>query len=556
MGSALVLAFLLVAAALPMQSVSAQRTGNQPASATSNPIASKSAQQDAAMDTSSTDLELPMEPGFHDLAGQFQRWTASRIRGALAELPKTTTTPRISVVILEEATGDVQDQTQRIFQSCCAGAGPSRTDERANSPSDTAAHGDLLLVVHIRVDTTGIATPRADTIGIAGDAKAFATIPRATVERIVEQDMMNNGYVQVHAGLVALFTELGASEELIGDVSVDGKTQREANIEILLILALFFAVLFIPGVVVTGVVTVMESSGCLRLILYLLSWGLISAWAGGTSVGLHELLGRPLGGDFTALILMLGGGVVGFVVYLIINGIMNRWLDDLSTQDYETWKYTLKGGAAVGASAGAIGNLVRSAAAKGSSGFGGFGGGSFGGGGAGGSFQAAGGGVGAASTSGAAASGAATSGAATSGAATSGAAASSAAGSAASGVASGSAVSTASVSGGAVGSVGIFSGRSATYRWRALRRQFRAFRWYHYITFAVVAYVFYQIAVYALWALQFEPLFWMVAVPVIIYAGIRLWDRWGPEIQERVRDRWNDDEDDPDFPGDSAIASW
>lgn len=549
MGNALVLAFLLVAAALPAQSVSAQRTGNQPASAIPNPIASNSAQQDAAMDTSSTDPGLPMEPGFHDLADRFQRWTSGRIGGALAELPRTTTAPRISVVILEEATGNVQDQTQRIFQSCCTGSGPSRTDERVNSPSDTTAHGDLLLVVHIRGDTTGIATTRADTIGIAGDAKAFATIPRATVERIVEQDMMKNGHVQVHAGLVALFTELGASEKLIGEVSVDGKTQREANIEILLILALFFAVLFIPGVVVTGVVAVMESSGCLRLILYLLSWGLITVWTIGTVIGLHGLLGEPLGGN-TEGYLIVPGGVMGFVVYLIINGIMHRWLDDLSTQDYETWKYTLQGGAAVGASAGAIGNLVRSAAAKGSSGFGGFGGGSFGGGGAGGSFQAASGGVGTAS-----ASGAASSGAAASGAAASGATASSAAGSAASGAAAG---STASVSGGAVGSAGILSGRSATYRWRALRRRLRAFRWYHYITFAVVAYVFYQIAVYALWALQFEPLFWMVAVPVTIYAGGRLWDRWGPEIQERVRDRLNEDEneDDPDFPGDSAIASW
>jgi len=504
------------------------------------------------MDTSSTDLELPMEPGFHDLAGQFQRWTASRIRGALAELPKTTTTPRISVVILEEATGDVQDQTQRIFQSCCAGAGPSRTDERANSPSDTAAHGDLLLVVHIRVDTTGIATPRADTIGIAGDAKAFATIPRATVERIVEQDMMNNGYVQVHAGLVALFTELGASEELIGDVSVDGKTQREANIEILLILALFFAVLFIPGVVVTGVVTVMESSGCLRLILYLLSWGLITVWTIGTVIGLHGLLGEPLGGNVEGY-LIVPGGVIGFVVYLIINGVMNRWLDDLSRDDYETWKHTLRGGAAVGASVGAVGNLVRSAAAKGSSGFGGFGGGGFGGGGAGGSFQAAGGAAGAVSGSGAASGAAAASAGATSAAVGSGGAVSS-------GAVSSGAVSTASVSGGAVGSVGLFSGLSAKYRWRALRRQLRAFRWYHYVTFAVVAYVFYQIAVYALWILQFKPFFWMVAVPMTLYAGIRLWDRWGPDIQERVRVRFNNDfnndEDDPDFPGDSAIASW
>ena len=117
---------------------------------------------------------------------------------------------------------------------------------------------------------------------------------------------------------------------------------------------------------------------------------------------------------------------------------------------------------------------------------------------------------------------------------------------------------TASVSGGAVGSAGVLSGLSAKYRWRALRRRLRAFRWYHYITFAVVAYVFYQIAIYALWALQFEPLFWIVAIPVTIYAGVRLWDRWGPDIQERVRNRFNDDEDedDPDFPGGHAMASW
>jgi len=299
-------------------------------------------------------------------------------------------------------------------------------------------------------------------------------------------------------------------------------------------------------VVVTGVFTVMENSGCLFYFLLFLSWGLISAWAGGTSVGLHELLGRPLGGDFTALILILGGGVLGFVVYAIIGGIMNRWLKDLSTEDYETWKYTLQGGAAVGAGAGAVGNLIRSAAAKGSSGFGGFGGGGFGGGGAGGSFQAAGGAVGSASASGTASSAAASS------AAVSGAA------SAAAG--SGGAVSTASVSGGAVGSAGVLSGLSAKYRWRGLQRQLRAFRWYHYLTFAVVAYVFYQIAIYALWALEFEPLFWLVAVPVTIYAGIRLWDRWGPDIQERVSDRFGqndgDDEDDPDFPGDYAMASW
>ncbi len=542
-GSALVLAFLLVATALPMQSVSAQRTGNQPASALPNPVASNSAQQDAAMDTSSTDLELPMEPGFYDLADRFQRWASWRIRGALAELPRTTTAPRISVVILEEVAGEVQDQTQRIFQSCCTGSDPSRADERARSPSDTTAHGNLLFVVHIRVDTTGVATTRADTIGIAGDAKAFATIPRSTVERIVEQDMMKNGYVQVHAGLVALFTELGASEELIGDVSVDGKTQREANREMMLVLLFFFVVLFIPGVVVTGVFTVMESSGCLRYVLFLLSWGLITAWTIGTVIGLHGLLGEPLG-EHAEGYLIVPGGVIGFVVYWIINGVMNRWLDDLSRDDYETWKHTLRGGAAVGASVGAVGNLVRSAAAKGSSGFGGFGGGGFGGGGAGGSFQAAGGAAGAVSGSGAASGAAASSAGATSAAVGS------------SGAVSSGAVSTASVSGGAGGSVGLFSGLSAKYRWRALRRQFRAFRWYHYITFAIVAYVFYQIAVYALWALQFEPLFWMVAVPVTIYAGIRLWDRWGPEIRERVRDRLNDDEDDPDFPGDSAIASW
>ena len=119
-------------------------------------------------------------------------------------------------------------------------------------------------------------------------------------------------------------------------------------------------------------------------------------------------------------------------------------------------------------------------------------------------------------------------------------------------------MSTASVSGGAVGSAGVLSGLSAKYRWRALRRQLRAFRWYHYITFAIVAYVFYQIAIYALWALQFEPLFWLVAVPMIIYAGLQLWDRWGPDIQERVHNRFNDDEDedDPDFPGDHAMARW
>jgi len=514
------------------------------------------------MDTSSTDLELPTEPGFHDLADRFQRWTSRRIGGALAELPRTTTAPRISVVILEEATGNVNDQTQRIFQSCCTESGPSRTDERANSPSDTTAHGDLLLVVHIRVDTTGIAATRADTIGIAGDAKAFATIPRATVERIVEQDMMKNGYVQVHAGLVALFTELGASEKLIGEVSVDGKTQREANIEIMLILAFFFAVLLIPGVVVTGVVTVMESSGCLRHVLFFLSWGLITVWTIGTVIGLHGLLGEPLGGNVEGY-LIVPGGVIGFVVYLIINGVMNRWLDDLSRDDYETWKHTLRGGAAVGASVGAVGNLVRSAAAKGSSGFGGFGGGGFGGGGAGGSFQAAGGAAGAVSGSGAASGAAAASAGATSAAVGSGGAVSSGAvssGAVSSGAVSSGAVSTASVSGGAVGSVGLFSGLSAKYRWRALRRQLRAFRWYHYVTFAVVAYVFYQIAVYALWILQFKPFFWMVAVPMTLYAGIRLWDRWGPDIQERVRVRFNNDfnndEDDPDFPGDSAIASW
>jgi len=309
--------------------------------------------------------------------------------------------------------------------------------------------------------------------------------------------------------------------------------------------------------VVTGVVTVMESSGCLRHVLFFLSWGLITVWTIGTVIGLHGLLGEPLGGNVEGY-LIVPGGVMGFVVYLIINGVMNRWLDDLSRDDYETWKHTLRGGAAVGASVGAVGNLVRSAAAKGSSGFGGFGGGGFGGGGAGGSFQAAGGAAGAVSGSGAASGAAAASAGATSAAVGSGGAVSS--GAVSSGAVSSGAVSTASVSGGAVGSVGLFSGLSAKYRWRALRRQLRAFRWYHYVTFAVVAYVFYQIAVYALWILQFKPFFWMVAVPMTLYAGIRLWDRWGPDIQERVRVRFNNDfnndEDDPDFPGDSAIASW
>lgn len=514
----------------------------QPQTVIPNLMEADSVSQDAGNDAADVKpAPLPQQPGFHDIAEQFDQVEQRRIGRALADVPRTTNAPRISVVILHEPDGEIQDHAARIFESCCAGADTTRDDQAAMS-ADTTDEGNLLLVVYTAVQT----------VGIAGDDRAFATIPRAAVEQVVDDAMMADGFPpstkdQVHAGLTAIVAELGADQQMIQRVSANGSSTPRGGLDtnVLLLLALFFVVLFIPGVVVTGVFTVMESSGCLRYLLLFLSWGLISAWAGGTSIGLHELLGRPLGGEFTALILILGGGVMGFVLYAIIMGIMNRWLDDLSTQDYETWKYTLQGGAAVGASAGAVANLVRSAVAKGSSGFGGFGGGGFGGGGAGGSFQAAGGGIGAASAAGAASSGAAASGAAASGAAA-----------ASTGAAAGSAVSTASVSGGAVGSAGVLSGLSATYRWRALRRRLRAFRWYHYITFAVVAYVFYQIAIYALWALEFEPLFWLVAVPVTIYAGVRLWDRWGPDIQ-RVNDRFGeDDEDDPDFPGDSAMASW
>jgi hypothetical protein len=513
----------------------------QPQTVLPNPMEADSAAQDAGNDAAEIKQDrLPQHPGFHDIAKQFDQEAQRRIGRALAELPRATDAPRISVVILDEPDGEIQDHAARIFQSCCADADTTRAGQATMRPgAGTTDAGSLLLVVYTAVQT----------VGIAGDDRAFATIPRATVEQIMDDTMMADGFPpstneQVHAGLTTIFEELGADARMIQRVSANGpSTPRGESVEdVLLVLALFFAVLFIPGVVVTGVVTVMESSGCLRYLLLFLSWGLISAWTGSTSVGLHELLGRPLGGDFTALILILGGGVVGFVVYAIIMGIMNRWLDDLSTEDRETWKYTLQGGAAVGAGAGAVGNLIRTAAAKGSSGFGGFGGGGFGGGGAGGSFQAASGAAGAASGSGAA-----------SGAAAAGS-------SAASGAAASGAVSTASVSGGAVGSAGVLSGLSAKYRWRALRRQLRAFRWYHYLTFAVVAYVFYQIAIYALWALEFEPLFWLVAVPVSIYAAIQLWDRWGPDLQERVSDRFGqsdgNDEDDPDFPGDHAMARW
>jgi uncharacterized membrane protein YgcG len=399
-GRAFVLALLLLTLLLAAQPTTAQPTtvqpttaqpaGNQPASALPNPVAPDSlasgsnqpnaSRQGTAQDRSGTTPELPTEPGFHDLADRFYLTTQSRLRRALYDLQKTASAPWISIVILEQPEGDVADHTQRVFESCCTGPVSSQATSQADSKA-VADHGNVLLVVYAD----------ADTIGIAADAHGYEALPRDTLERIVSQDMMIDGrYVQsrrsVHAGLTAIVAELGANEQMMQRVSVNGPpTPRDEVVRnVLLILALFFVVLFIPGVVVTGVVTVMESSGCLRHVLYLLSWALITAWTIGTFIGLHELLGEPFGGN-AEVYLIVPGGVIGFVVYLIINGVMNRWLDDLSGDDYETWKHTLRGGAAVGASAGAVGNLVRSAAAKGSSGFGGFGGGGFGGGGAGGS---------------------------------------------------------------------------------------------------------------------------------------------------------------------------
>ena len=394
----IVLALSVLLMAPPL---AAQPSSAQPVMTIPNPVQADSATQDTESGEAEVRRDsLPREPGFHDLADRFDIVTEFRLRSALSRLPQTTTAaPRISVVILGELAGEVQDQTQRIFQSCCTGPVPSRTKPQADSTA-VADHGNVLLVVY----------PDADTIGIAADARGYETLPRDTLERIASQSMMIDGrYVQsrrsVHAGLTAIFAELGADEEMMQRVSVNGPPTPKDEVvrNVLLILALFFVVLFIPGVVVVGVVTVMESSGCLRHVLYFLSWALITAWTVGTLIGLHELLGEPFGGNAEQY-LIVPGGVIGIVVYSIINGVMNRWLDDLSEDDYETWKHTLRGGAAVGASAGAVGNLVRSAVAKGSSGFGGFGGGGFGGGGAGGSFQAVSGAVGSASASGAAAS--------------------------------------------------------------------------------------------------------------------------------------------------------
>jgi hypothetical protein len=457
--------------------------------------------------------------------------TQSRLGRALYDLQKTTSAPWISVVILEKPDGAVQAYTQRIFEQCCAGSASAQT----GAATDVEARrdsGHVLLVVYAG----------ADSVGIAADERGYDALPRATLERIVRQEMMIDGrYIRsresVHAGLTALVAELGAGEEMLARVSAEGPPSPRAEIvEESLVLQLFLVlVLLIPGLVITGVATVMEGGG-LRSFLYLVSWGLIAAWTGVASVGVHELVGEPMGDEGDAFLLVLGGLVLGTIVFLLIRVGVGRRLDTLSAEDYETWTYTLKGGAAVGASAGAVGNLVRSAAAKGS-GYGGFGGGSFGGGGAGGSFQAAGGAAGS-SAAGAGTAGAGTAGAGTTGAGTAGAAQAAAA-------------SSASVSGGGIGAGSTLGGLLGKVRWRALLDRLRAFRWYHYLSFAVVALVFYRVAIYTLWVLEFDPLFWVVAGGCTLYAGFRLWDRWGPDVQQRL-----DGDDDSSFRGRSSSASW
>jgi hypothetical protein len=143
---------------------------------------------------------------------------------------------------------------------------------------------------------------------------------------------------------------------------------------ILLLLLIAGASVFAGGF---AAVSIFMDTGCLRLLIAALGWGI--AVLSGLVVGL--IAGSALGGIEAFLLIGLFGS--GFL-YLAAWHRGHQHAQQLSETDRLTWKHTLTGGALIGAGAGSAASLARSAGAlfKG-------GGGSFGGGGASGAFGGA-----------------------------------------------------------------------------------------------------------------------------------------------------------------------
>ena len=149
--------------------------------------------------------------------------------------------------------------------------------------------------------------------------------------------------------------------------SGDGIDSVPEFIAFILLLALFVAVAaaFAGGF---AAVSIFMDSGCLRVLVAALGWGM--AVVAGLIVGL--LVGAGFGGiGAFSMIGLFGGGLL----YLAAWQQGHQRARQLSDADRLTWKRTLTGGALIGAGAGSVASLARSAGALFKGGGGGFGGG-------------------------------------------------------------------------------------------------------------------------------------------------------------------------------------
>ncbi len=321
-----------------------------------------------------------------------------------------------------------------------------------------------------------------------------------------------------------------AQDESSSDVSISiGNDVPHGGVDSVfefIVLAISMGILFaIVGTFVVGfaAVSVFMDSGCLRYLIFGLGW--IAAIFTGMFFGgiWEEVIGW--GVIFSAGIhLGLWGYPIGWIYAL-------QRAKQLPDEQYETWKQTLTGGALIGAGAGSILNLARSAAVfKG-------GGGSFGGGGASGSFS----GSAAAGAQGTAAGSA--SGASAGGAAALGGAAGAAHGATASSSSDASPADSHSPSAQKQPTSWVQRQSARLSRW------IHRFRWYHGCAFVLVALIFIPVGL-GLAAWMDDPKVLIFVVSAIAATTLyRIWTRWAASTGSSA-------DTDSSFHGGSASTTW
>ena len=316
------------------------------------------------------------------------------------------------------------------------------------------------------------------------------------------------------------------SDGAIVSISTSEDDMTDSVLEFI-VLAIFLTILIaIAGVFVGGfaAVSIFMDTGCLRFFVFALGWG--PAAFIGLFIGL--LLSEMTGLEF----LMSLSTKTLFWGYPIAWGVGLHHAKQLPEDEFETWKQTLTGGALLGAGAGSVLNLARSAAVfKG-------GGGSFGGGGASGSFSG-----------GAAANVQSVAAASTSGGSAAGAVALGGAAGAANVAVQHAANSSDAESSASPDADSEAREPTSWFHRQALRftRWIQRFQWYHGCAFVVVALIFIPVGLWVAHLLQDRNL--LIAGGVIVGLTIvyRLWKRWATPSPSEA---------DSSFSGGGAVTSW